>query len=86
MSIRGYVIKCDECGCDSHEMNTDNEIVAQQILIDHFGWRVYPAFKELLVKKFNRACKECVRRYAVKIAMQRQREKKVKDGQTRGSS
>lgn len=84
--MRDFVIKCDDCGCDSHSMNTENEIVAQKILVDHHGWKVYPAFEETLVKKFRRACKECVRRYAIRKSKQRQHEKRIKDGQARRGS
>lgn len=81
--MRDFVIKCDECGCDSPSINTKNEIIAQNILVEHHGWRVYPAFEEILVKKFKYACKECVRRYAIRRSKQ---EKRIRDGQTRGSS
>jgi hypothetical protein len=74
--IRGFVIKCDECGCDSHEINTENQITAQRVLVEHHGWKVYKTSEGLLelgaLYKWNRACKECVQRYAIRKSKERQ--------------
>lgn len=53
---------CDDCGKSTEEA----------------GSKWYPAHKEVLYKIYRHACKECVREFAVKNAIRKQREKKLK--------
>lgn len=74
--MKRFEIKCDTCPSMSHKMNTENEVVAQKILTDHFGWKVYQVTKGLpmgQLYEWKRACPECVKRYAINISKARRR-------------
>jgi hypothetical protein len=66
---RGFIIKCDTCPAVSHEINTDNKIVAQRVLTTFFHWKVYQSVEKPLPEgqlyEWKRACPDCVRKYAI---------------------
>lgn len=76
--MREFIIKCDTCSCESHVVNTENEIVAQRILVEHHKWKVYKTTEGLpqgQLWEWKRACPECTRLYAIR----KSRERKSKD-------
>lgn len=59
-------ITCNECSRVSHTEE------------DMSKWRYYPAHEEVLVKKYNAACPDCVQRYAIQRSKERQLLKRQK--------
>lgn len=58
MIKRGFIIACDSCDAKTHEINTDNEVVAQRVAVDFLHWKVYRGDKD-----WKRACPSCVRKF-----------------------
>lgn len=52
---RGFVIKCDTCDSETHEINTDNQVVALRVAIDFHHWKAYPD-----ETGWKKACPRCV--------------------------
>lgn len=55
---RGFIIHCDTCDAETHEINSDNEVVAQRVATTFLHWKVY---KEGV--GWKRACPGCVRKF-----------------------
>lgn len=55
---RGFVISCDTCDSKTHEINTDNRVVAQRVAIDFLYWKIYKGDTTWKI-----ACPKCVRKY-----------------------
>jgi hypothetical protein len=64
-------ITCNECGRVSH---TDEDMTK---------WRFYPTHEEVLVKKYNVGCPDCVRRYAIRQSKERQRLERQKNSRVK---
>lgn len=71
MVNHGMTLRCDDCGAESPPTESNNERVAQKLLVTFHGWRVYPAHEEFLIKKFRRACPKCIQRFAIRKAKER---------------
>lgn len=52
---RGFVISCDTCDAKTHEINTDNQVVALRVAIDFHHWKTYPDETDWKI-----ACPRCV--------------------------